>query len=117
MGAPRSHHSDPTMPKVYPPKTGLAKGPNKGHVVEPLPLRNKPSEKKGILGTKVNLARTVVREMVGFAPYERRCMDLLNQGFDKRALKFCKKRLGTHSRGKRKRVEMEKEIQKMKLKK
>lgn len=44
-------------------------------------------------------------------------MDLLNQGFDKRALKFCKKRLGTHSRGKRKRVEMEKEIQKMKLKK
>merc|ERR1712195_331783 len=74
----------PTMPKVYPPKTGLAKGPNRGHIVEPLPLRMKPSEKKGVLGTKVNLARTVVREMVGFAPYERRCMDLLNQGFDKR---------------------------------
>eukprot|EP00658_Telonema_sp_P-2_P078602 TRINITY_DN73_c0_g1_i14.p2 TRINITY_DN73_c0_g1~~TRINITY_DN73_c0_g1_i14.p2 ORF type:complete len:139 (+),score=56.53 TRINITY_DN73_c0_g1_i14:46-417(+) len=106
-----------TMPKVYPPKTGLARGPNKGHIVEPLPLHNKPSEKKGKLGAKVSLARSVIREMVGFTPYERRCMDLLNQGFDKRALKFCKKRLGTHSRGKRKRLEMENEIQKQKMKK
>merc|ERR1712100_391385 len=104
------------MPKQYPPKTGLARGPNKGHTVEPLQLKPKPSEKKGKLGTKVNLARTVVRELVGFAPYERRCMDLLQQGFDKRALKFCKKRLGTHSRGKRKRGEMETAIQQMKMK-
>merc|ERR1711934_79480 len=104
------------MPKQYPTKTGLARGPNKGHAVEPLPLKVKPSEKKGKLGTKVNLARTVIRELVGFTPYERRCMDLLQQGFDKRALKFCKKRLGTHSRGKRKRAEMEAAIQKMKMK-
>lgn len=80
--------------------------------MKPLPLKHKPSEKKGKLGTKVALARTVVREMCGFAPYERRCMDLLQQGFDKRALKFCKKRLGTHRRGKLKRTEMEAEIQK-----
>ena len=43
------------------------------------------------LGAKVAMARSVIRELCGFAPYERRCMDLLNQGFDKRALKFCKK--------------------------
>merc|ERR1719324_833712 len=96
------------MPKVPINRTGLARGPNKGHAVEPLQLKARPSEKKGKLGTRVNLARTVVRELVGFTPYERRCMDLLQQGFDKRALKFCKKRLGTHSRGKRKRAEMEK---------
>merc|ERR1711966_548485 len=83
------------MPKCYPPKTGLSRGPNKGHIVEPLPLRVKPSEKKGKLGNKVSLARTVIRELVGFTPYERRCMDLLQQGSDKRALKFCKKRVST----------------------
>merc|ERR1719231_2140154 len=105
------------MPKVYPVKNGLTHGLNKGHIVEPLPLVNKPSEKKGKLGAKVKMARTVIRELCGFAPYERRCMDLLNQGFDKRALKFCKKRLGTHKRGKRKRAEMDKELQQMKMKK
>eukprot|EP00657_Telonema_sp_P-1_P003755 TRINITY_DN1881_c0_g1_i1.p1 TRINITY_DN1881_c0_g1~~TRINITY_DN1881_c0_g1_i1.p1 ORF type:complete len:106 (-),score=29.55 TRINITY_DN1881_c0_g1_i1:355-672(-) len=105
------------MTKIYPPKSGVSVGPSKGHIVEPLPLRTKPSEKRGTLGNKVRLVRSVIREMVGFAPYERRCMDLLNQGFDKRALKFCKKRLGTHSRGKRKRAEMENQIQAMKMKK
>merc|ERR1711912_188575 len=105
-----------TMPKVYPVKNGLARGLNKGHTVEPLPLKQKTSEKKGVLGTKVKLARAVIRELCGYTPYERRCMDLLNQGFDKRALKFCKKRLGIHKRGKRKRAEMEKELQAMKMK-
>merc|ERR1712098_898553 len=86
--------------------TGLAWGPNKGHVVEPLPKRVKPSTKR-TLGVKVKLARDVVREVCGFAPYEKRAMELLSQGFDKRALKFCKKRLGTHRRGKKKRSELE----------
>merc|ERR1712022_94202 len=96
--------------------TGMAWGPNKGHVVEPLPKRVRASEKKGKLGVKVKLARDVVREVSGFAPYERRCMELLAQGFDKRALKFCKKRLGTHRRGKKKRSEMEEVMQAQKLK-
>ena len=33
-------------------------------------------------------------------------MELLKLSRDKKALKFCKKRLGTHIRGKRKREEM-----------
>merc|ERR1712094_1071 len=110
MGSATSNHAKGTSQSHRPrprPKQGTHR---------PLQLKPKPSEKKGKLGTKVNLARTVVRELVGFAPYERRCMDLLQQGFDKRALKFCKKRLGTHSRGKRKRGEMETAIQQMKMK-
>merc|ERR1711881_560222 len=62
------------------------------------------------------LARDVVREVCGFAPYERRAMELLSQGFDKRALKFCKKRLGTHRRGKKKRAELENVMQAQKMK-
>lgn len=58
------------------------------------------------LNPRVKFIRDVVREVVGFAPYERRCIELLKVSKDKRALKFCKKRLGTHIRGKRKREEM-----------
>lgn len=50
--------------------------------------------------------RNIVREIAGFAPYERRTMELLRVSKDKRALKFLKKRLGTHLRGKRKRDEL-----------
>merc|ERR1712179_408603 len=97
--------------------TGLAWGPNKGHKTEPLAKRARQSEKKGKLGVKVKLARDVIREVSGFTPYERRTMELLGQGFDKRALKFCKKRLGTHRRGKKKRLELENVLQAQKLKK
>jgi large subunit ribosomal protein L36e len=50
--------------------------------------------------------RDIVREVCGFAPYERRCMELLRISKDKRALKFLKRRLGTHLRAKRKRDEL-----------
>merc|ERR1712189_96342 len=53
--------------------------------------------------TKAAFMRDLMREVTGFAPYEKRCMELLKLNKDKRALKFCKKRLGTHTRGKRKR--------------
>merc|ERR1712188_128123 len=96
--------------------SGIVWGPNKGHIVEPLPKRVRPSEKKGKLGVKVKLARDVIRDVCGFAPYERRAMELLSQGFDKRALKYCKKRLGTHRRGKKKRAELEGVLQAQKLK-
>merc|ERR1711901_3829 len=95
--------------------TGIAVGPNKGHVVEPLPKRKRPSTERK-LGVKVKLARDVIRDVCGFAPYERRAMELLSQGFDKRALKYCKKRLGTHRRGKKKRSELEGVLQAQKLK-
>ena len=51
-----------------------------------------------MLGTKVKLARTVIRELCGFTPYERRCMDLLgvtscfqNPVIDVRATQFYTK--------------------------
>ncbi len=42
---------------------------------------------------KAKFARSVVREVVGFSPYERRALEALKVGKDKRALKFLKKRV------------------------
>ncbi|KAM7111744.1 large ribosomal subunit protein eL36-like [Molossus nigricans] len=48
----------------------------------------------------------MIPEVCGFAPYERRAMELLEVSKDKRTLKFIKKRVGTHIRVKRKREEL-----------
>jgi hypothetical protein len=37
----------------------------------------------------------VIREVAGFAPYEKRAMELLRIGKDKRALKFTKNRVSS----------------------
>lgn len=37
--------------------------------------------------------RDTIREVCGYAPYERRAMELLKVSKDKRALKFIKKRV------------------------
>ncbi|CAF1164509.1 unnamed protein product, partial [Rotaria sordida] len=44
---------------------------------------------------------------VGFMPYERRAMELMKVGRDKRALKYVKARLGSHQRAKKKRDELQ----------
>merc|ERR1711931_247695 len=68
---------------------------------------NKMSEgKEKKTSSKAAFMRDLMRDVTGFAPYEKRCMELLKLNKDKRALKFCKKRLGTHTRGKRKREEI-----------
>lgn len=44
--------------------------------------------------TKHNkFVRDLVREVMGFAPYEKRTIELLKVSKDKRALKFLKKRV------------------------
>ncbi|XP_077989151.1 large ribosomal subunit protein eL36-like [Glandiceps talaboti] len=80
-------------------------GLNKGHKVTKNVMK-RPSRRKGI-NKHVKFVRDIVREVCGYAPYERRAMELLKVNKDKRALKFIKKRLGTHTRGKRKREEMQ----------
>jgi len=57
--------------------------------------------------------RDLIRDVVGSAPYEKRLMELLKVGRDKRALKLAKRKLGTHGRGKKKREEMGNLIRKM----
>merc|ERR1712156_806763 len=99
----------------------LAVGLNKGYKVTKnegsFQRKDRPSRRKGVVTKHARFVRDLVREISGFSPYERRCQELLKISKDKRALKFCKKRLGTHIRGKRKREEMQMMLQKMRTKK
>jgi large subunit ribosomal protein L36e len=54
------------------------------------------------LGKRVQFVRSLIREVAGFAPYEKRVMELLKNSKDKKARKMAKKRLGTLTRAKRK---------------
>ncbi|KAK2552889.1 60S ribosomal protein L36 [Acropora cervicornis] len=82
----------------------IAVGLRKGHKTTKIVPKSK---RKGKPNRRVKFIRDLIREVAGFAPYEKRCLEYLKLGRDKRALKFVKKRLGTHSRGKRKREEMQ----------
>eukprot|EP00954_Amorphochlora_amoebiformis_P013650 1071628-Amorphochlora_amoeboformis.AAC.2 len=108
--------------------SGIAVGANKGFIVTKRPLyksSRKWFEAKGAKeakkqpGMRVKVVRSVVRQTVGFAPYERRIMEILKGGGgnpQKRAWRFAKNRcrdnhqLGTHSRAKKKVVEMERVV-------
>lgn len=92
---------------------GIAAGIEKGHIV----TKRTPAPRKATLGkgkptARSEVVRSVVREVAGFSPYERRILELLRIGKDKRALKFAKRRLGTHLRAKRKREELSEALRK-----
>ncbi|KAK7011367.1 60S ribosomal protein L36, partial [Biomphalaria glabrata] len=93
----------------------LAVGLDKGHKVTKIEggRKTRPTRRKGKATKHAKFVRDLVREIAGFSPYERRCQELLKISKDKRALKFCKKRLGTHVRGKKKREEMQVILQRM----
>ena len=55
----------------------LRYGLNKGHPTTPIPKTVRPSQRKGIQSARTKFVRSVVREVVGFSPYERRVMELL----------------------------------------
>lgn len=57
----------------------------------PCNLRPPPFPQRLTKHTK--FVRDMIREVCGFAPYERRAMELLKVSKDKRALKFIKKRV------------------------
>ena len=103
-------------------KTGLFKGLNKGFIVTKPKVntrRNKISYRKGRLGKRVNLVREVIREVVGFAPYEKKMAELIRSGDapkEKKAVRIARARLGTHHRAVNKKNELVKLIANQKRK-
>mmetsp|Transcript_34847 Transcript_34847/g.71880 ORF Transcript_34847/g.71880 Transcript_34847/m.71880 type:complete len:111 (+) Transcript_34847:24-356(+) len=89
-------------------RSGLTAGLNKGHVVAPRDFQKRNS-RVGRLHKRVKVVRSVIREMAGLSPYEKKMLDTLKvfgSAADKKLYKFAKRRLGTHKRAVQKREEM-----------
>merc|ERR1712046_257672 len=84
--------------------SGLAAGLNKGFITQKRTLAKRPVSRKGKLGRRVKFVREVVREVAGYAPYEKRIMELLKVG---------KNRRGAHQRAKKKREDMSMALKKI----
>ena len=85
--------------------TGIAVGPNKGHVVTKLEHKKEPRT----LSKRMKTVRSVVKRAMGLAPYEKRILEIIKTGggnIEKRAYKMAKQRLGTNKRAKAKREEL-----------
>ena len=91
----------------------IAIGASKGHRY----TKNKRLVKdtKGVNGAQRRLAHDTIREICGYTPYEKRTLELLRNGYDKRALRLCKRKLGTMARAKHKREELNQMMQKARL--
>lgn len=90
-------------------RKGIAVGLNKGFVTTKIndkKIKKRAVSRKGIRGKRVGTVKSIIQSVCGLAPYEKRIVELLRVGQSKeskKALKIAKSRLGTHSRGKRKR--------------
>ncbi|CCK69823.1 60S ribosomal protein eL36 KNAG_0D00710 [Huiozyma naganishii CBS 8797] len=87
-------------------KTGIAVGLNKGKQVNAMTPAPKMSYKKGAISNRTQFVRSLVKEIAGLSPYERRLIDLIRNSGEKRARKVAKKRLGSFKRAKAKVEEM-----------
>ena len=74
-------------------RSGIAVGENKGHPTTQIARTPKPSNRKGKLANRTKFVRSLIREVVGFAPYEKRVIELLKNSKDKRARKLAKKKV------------------------
>ena len=90
-------------------KSGIFAGKGAGYTVtkpEVNPKSLRPVARKGRLGERTKLVRSIVKELAGFTPAEAKAIRFLSTGSEqsnKRAGKFLKKRIGTHRRAKIKR--------------
>merc|ERR1712010_119568 len=101
---------------IMAPRYEICVGLEKGHKTTKNTLKPKPCKTKGKMTKHNKFVRDLIREVVGFAPYERRAQELLRIGKEKRCLKFLKKRIGSHDLAKKKREEMQAVLQAMRKK-
>ncbi|CCW69398.1 unnamed protein product [Phytomonas sp. Hart1] len=89
------------------PRTGIIAGFNKGHVTTRRARQPSSNDRYGLPHKKLRAVKAIISDVVGLNPMERRVQELLRMGKEKRALKFCKKRLGSFSAAKKRRAKME----------
>ena len=91
-------------------KSGYFIGLNHGHVVSvpkenPNHRRDNTSNRKGRTTKRNQAIRSLVQEIAGFSPYERKIIEMLRTGDaikEKKAMKMARRKLGRQFRARRK---------------
>ena len=98
-------------------KTGLYIGLNHGVKVT-LPAKqawkSRPVTRKGRISKRTTLVRSIVREVAGFSPFEKKMLEMLRTGLanvEKKSVKQARAKFGTHRRALAKRDELADYIQ------
>merc|ERR1711963_581101 len=102
-----------TMEQRRVPKSGVAVGKNAGFKVTPMPVKRLKIQDK-----KKAFQRAIVREVLGFKPYEIKVVEHLKSNHanvEKRAKKYAKKRLGNYRRAKKKVAQLQKMVRENRL--
>ncbi|KAI3382047.1 hypothetical protein SNEBB_005946 [Seison nebaliae] len=94
-------------------------GLNRGYPVRKYtnPVKKMKESKQNKTSARNKFVRDLVQEVVGFAPYEKRVIELLKISRDKRALKLLRKRLGNFQRAKKTRDSLQYYLQLMQTQK
>ena len=87
--------------------TGIIAGFNKGHKTTKRTRQISRKARLGLPHKKLRAVKAIIAELVGFTPMEKRVVEMLRVGKEKRALKLCNKRLGNIVMAKKKRTKME----------
>ena len=95
-------------------RTGLFVGLNHGHIVakpknHPDAFKKSKSHRKGRLHPRVQAVRSVVSEVAGLNPYERKMLEMIKTkkpAKEKRALKIARAKLGRLGRAQAKRDQL-----------
>lgn len=69
-------------------------------------LRKNPSKITKLCLERLEIAKNIAKEICGYAPYEKKAIDLARKGEEKKMRKFLKKRLGTMKAAKRKQEQL-----------
>ncbi len=98
-------------------KTGIIGGFNSGFKTTP---RARPVSRKTRLALphkRLRAVKSIIQEVAGFTALDKRVSELLRVGKEKRAVKVCKKRLGSISAAKKRKTKVEDIIRTMATKK
>lgn len=89
------------------PRTGIIAGFNKGHVTTRRARKASSYDRYATSHKRLRAVKSIIADLVGLSPLEKRVQEFLRVGKEKRALKYCKKRLGNFTAAKKKRAKVE----------
>ena len=101
-------------PRERPASNGIIAGVNKGFQTTKRARKISNKTRLSLPKQKLRAVKALVAELAGMSPLEKRVTELLRFSKEKRALKLCKKKLGSMTAAKKKRSKMEELLRKRK---